>query len=232
MNHPGVISPYSSAIVRGNRGCIALLLLLLWGVTIVPAAANDAGQYNAERFVAAIEVQGEELRARSPAAQLYQNCVYCHGEQGRAESSYYPRLAGQPVGYLLQQLNAYGDGARQNPIMSSLVKILTTEEIKLLAGYLAEQAPRAADPKLQATAAAATGKARAQALGCAACHGQAYQGQDNYARLAGQGYEYLTIQLTAFRDGDRVDPAGVMSGLAAGLSDADIDSLSRYFSAL
>jgi cytochrome c553 len=109
---------------------------------------------------------------------------------------------------------------------------LTAGEIATLADYLAEQAPRAADPKLLATAAAATGKARAEALGCAACHGQAYQGQDNYARLAGQGYEYLTIQLTAFRDGDRIDPAGVMSGLAAGLSDEDIDSLSRYFSAL
>jgi cytochrome c553 len=36
----------------------------------------------------------------------------------------------------------------------------------------------------------------------------------------------------AFRDGDRVDPAGVMPGLAAGFSDADIDILSRYFSAL
>ena len=167
MNHPGVISPYSSAIVRGHRGCIALLLLLLWGVTIVPAAANDAGQYNAERFVAAIEVQGEELRARSPAAQLYQNCVYCHGEQGRAESSYYPRLAGQPVGYLLQQLNAYGDGARQNPIMSSLVKILTTEEIKLLAGYLAEH-PRVADELARVAPEHARRARGAHAASCAA----------------------------------------------------------------
>ena len=232
MNPSGVILLRTAAIARRLCGRIAVPLLLLWGTTAGPAAATDAGQYNVEKFVAAIEVQGEQLRARSPAAQLYQDCVYCHGEQGRAESSYYPRLAGQPVGYLLQQLNAFGDGARQNPIMSSLVKILTTEEIEILARYLAEQAPRVADPKLQATAAAATGKARAQVQGCAACHGQAYQGQDNYARLAGQGYEYLTIQLTAFRDGDRVDPAGVMSGLAAGLSDADIDSLSRYFSAL
>jgi cytochrome c553 len=141
MNYPGLRSPYSSAIVRGHRGSIALLLLLLWVVTVVPAAANDAGQYNAEKFVAAIEVQGEELRMRSAAAQLHQNCVYCHGEQGRAESSYYPRLAGQ-------------------------------------------------------------------------------------------GYEYLTIRLTAVRDGDRIGPAGVMSGLATGLSDADIDGLSRYFPAL
>ncbi len=232
MNPSSAISLGPTAIVRGLCSRIAASLLLLLSATTGLAAATDTGQFDAEKFMLAIEAQGEELMQRSPAAQLYQDCVYCHGEQGRAESSYYPRLAGQPVGYLLQQLNAFRDGVRQNAIMSSLVKILTTEEIDELAGYLAEQAPPAADPKLLATATAVTGKARAEALGCAACHGQAYQGQDNYARLAGQGFEYLTIQLTAFRDGGRVDPAGVMPGLAAGLSDEDIDSLSRYFSAL
>lgn len=232
MNRPRLIPSRTTAIVSRLRRGIAVPLLLLWGVTTTPAVMSDTGRFDAEKFMVAIEAQGEVLAARSAASQLYQDCVYCHGEQGRAESSYYPRLAGQPVGYLLQQLNAFRDGVRQNAIMSSLVKILTTEEIDKLAGYLAEQAPPAADPKLLATATAGTGKARAEALGCAACHGPAYQGQDNYARLAGQGYEYLTIQLTAFRDGDRVDPDGVMSALAAGLSTEDIDNLSRYFSAL
>ena len=232
MKPSGVKLLRTTAITLRLCGRIAMGLLLLWGVTVGRTAVADAGEFDAEKFTVAIDAQGGELAARSPAAQLYQDCVYCHGGQGRAESSYYPRLAGQPVGYLLQQLRAFRDGTRQNAIMSSLVKILATEEIDTLASYLAEQAPRAADPKLLATAAAATGKIRAEALGCAACHGQAYQGQNNYARLAGQGYEYLTIQLTAFRDGSRVDPAGIMSGLAAGLSNADIDNLSRYFSAL
>lgn len=231
MSRLGVTLP-GGAMVRRLSSHIAVPLLLLWVGTAGPAAATDAGQFDAEKFLVAVEAQGEELATRSPAEQLYQDCVYCHGERGRADSSFYPRLAGQPAGYLVQQLNAFRDGARQNAIMSSLAGILSDQEIDVLAGYLAQQAPRGANPGLQATAAADEGKARAETLGCAACHGQVYQGEANYPRLAGQGYEYLTIQLTAFRDGKRVDPAGVMSGLAAGLSDGDIDSLSRYFSAL
>jgi len=206
----------TGAVVAVRRLCaaIAASLLLLSGFNEAVIAQADADPFDAEKFMAAIEVQGAELKARSPAAQLYRDCVHCHGEQGRPASSFYPSLAGQPAGYLVQQLNAYSEGSRQNAIMSSLAKILSAEEINALADYLAAQVPQAAD------------------LHCAVCHGGRYQGQDNYARLAGQGYEYLAIQLTAFRDGGRVDPAGVMPGLAANLSDEDIDNLSRYLSAL
>lgn len=222
----------TGAVVGVRRLCarVAASLLLLSACNTTVIAQADP--FDAEKFMAAIEVQGAELKARSKAAQLYQDCVYCHGEQGRPASSFYPRLAGQPAGYLVQQLNAYSDGSRQSEIMSSLARILSAEEINALAGYLAAKAPAAADPKQLATSTALKGKARAEALACAACHGQAYQGQDNYARLAGQGQEYLAIQLKAFRDGGRTDPAGVMPGLAAALSDDDINTLSHYFSAL
>jgi len=224
----------TGAVVAVRRLCaaIAASLLLLSGFNEAVIAQADADPFDAEKFMAAIEVQGAELKARSPAAQLYRDCVHCHGEQGRPASSFYPSLAGQPAGYLVQQLNAYSEGSRQNAIMSSLAKILSAEEINALADYLAAQVPQAADLQLQASNAAVKGRSRAAELGCAVCHGGRYQGQDNYARLAGQGYEYLAIQLTAFRDGGRVDPAGVMPGLAANLSDEDIDNLSRYLSAL
>lgn len=224
----------TAAVVTVQRYCARIVasLLLLGGCSTAVMAQSDADPFDAEKFMAAIEVQGAELKARSKAAQLYRDCVYCHGEQGRPASSFYPLLAGQPAGYLVQQLTAYRDGSRNNEIMSSLARILSVEEINALADYLAGQAPPAADPKQLASSTAIKGKSRAAELGCAACHGQAYQGQDNYARLAGQGQEYLAIQLKAFRDGGRTDPAGVMPGLAAALSDDDINALSHYFSAL
>lgn len=232
MNLLKKLSTGAVVAVRRLSARIAASLILLSGCNAVVIAQAEADPFDAEKFMAAIEVQGAELKARSKAAQLYRDCVYCHGEEGRPASSYYPRLAGQPAGYLVQQLTAYRDGSRKSEIMSSLARILSAEEINALAGYLTAQTPIAADPKQLASSTAVKGKARAEALGCAACHGQAYQGQDNYARLAGQGQEYLAIQLKAFRDGGRTDPAGVMPGLAAALSDDDIQTLSHYFSAL
>ena len=66
---------------------------------------------------------------------------------------------------------------------------------------------------------------------CTACHG--YSGisaNDEWPNLAGQKQEYLVKQLKAYRDGTREDP--VMSPMAAGLTDADIDNIAAYFNTL
>lgn len=64
---------------------------------------------------------------------------------------------------------------------------------------------------------------------CAGCHGakgiSSYDGQ--YPSLAGQHVLYLTNQLTYFKSGARVNP--IMQGMAAGLSEADINNLAAYF---
>ena len=64
---------------------------------------------------------------------------------------------------------------------------------------------------------------------CQTCHGAAGKAQvDLWPNLAGQGQGYLVKQLQAFRDGTRKDP--LMSPVARGLSDDDIDNLAAYFS--
>jgi len=64
-----------------------------------------------------------------------------------------------------------------------------------------------------------------------ACHGgNGMVTVPNTPRLAGQSPVYLAKQLRAFRDGERKDPT--MSPLAAGLTDDQIEGLSRYFAAL
>lgn len=65
---------------------------------------------------------------------------------------------------------------------------------------------------------------------CAACH--APDGNSVITlnpKLAGQHPEYLEKQLTEFKSGKRAN--AVMSGMAAGLSEADIKALAAYFSA-
>ena len=63
---------------------------------------------------------------------------------------------------------------------------------------------------------------------CVACHGKNGVGlAPDYANLGGQHEAYLAIQLRAFRSGERKNV--VMNGMAAQLSDSDIDELARYY---
>ena len=67
---------------------------------------------------------------------------------------------------------------------------------------------------------------------CAACHGaQGRSGSPNFPHLATQPAPYLEIQLKAFRNHHRSDPAGVESmwGLSQHLSDDQINGLAAYY---
>ena len=84
---------------------------------------------------------------------------------------------------------------------------------------------------LSATAfAAEVGAIEQKAALCAACHGP----QGNSAipanpSLAGQPKQFITTQLVMFREGNRKDP--LMSAIAAGLTNADINEFGAYFAA-
>ncbi len=76
---------------------------------------------------------------------------------------------------------------------------------------------------------AAAGKAKS--MTCMACHGaEGISPNDLWPNLAGQKEGYLRKQITAFRDGERVDP--MMAPMVAPLSDTDIDDLAAFFSGL
>jgi cytochrome c553 len=74
------------------------------------------------------------------------------------------------------------------------------------------------------------GRAKAESV-CAVCHGD-----DGLAKipeapnLAGQNENYLVEQLTAFKSGERKNE--MMSIVIKTLSDADIENLAAYYSAI
>ena len=50
-------------------------------------------------------------------------CLPCHGKEGRAgPDGYYPRIAGKPAKYLLNQLVNFRDGRRYFPMMNYLTE--------------------------------------------------------------------------------------------------------------
>lgn len=76
----------------------------------------------------------------------------------------------------------------------------------------------------------ANGKTKAAV--CAGCHGLDGNGgaDPSWPKLAGQFPEYLVTQLKAFKSGARKNP--IMSGMAAPLSDQDMNDVAAYFGSL
>jgi len=67
-------------------------------------------------------------------------CAACHGPEGnKPVTPETPRLAGQQYEYLVQALNDYRKGTRNNAVMSAMAKPLTEKEIGELAGYFSRQ---------------------------------------------------------------------------------------------
>jgi cytochrome c553 len=66
---------------------------------------------------------------------------------------------------------------------------------------------------------------------CAACHGPSGNSSNPlWPTLAGQDASYLSDQIKLFRSSQRINSAGVMTGMTASLSDQDIEDLALYFS--
>ena len=74
--------------------------------------------------------------------------------------------------------------------------------------------------------------AKATATGvCAGCHGaKGISAVDTFPNLAGQKKAYLVSALRAYRDKTR--NAAIMNGMAASLTDQQIEDLATYFSGL
>jgi cytochrome c553 len=69
-------------------------------------------------------------------------CEPCHGRQGGGTNSdYFPRLAGKPAGYLMNQLVAFRDGRRRYPPMNYLLEYQADPYLQKIAEYFAALRP-------------------------------------------------------------------------------------------
>lgn len=77
---------------------------------------------------------------------------------------------------------------------------------------------------------AAAGKQKSAT--CAACHGPDGNATADrqYPRLAGQYQDYIAQALHEYKDGHRKN--AIMAGMAAALTDKDIDNLAAYYASL
>lgn len=179
---------------------------------------------------------GDVVKGESIAGQV---CVACHGTDGNSPLPMNPVLAGQHPEYLYKQLTNFKSGDRKNAVMSAMVANLSDTDMRDLAAFYASQKPKstaANDKDLVARGQEIYrgGIADNSAAACAGCHSPNGAGIPvQYPRLAGQHAQYTSLQLQAFRTGDRNnDPNGMMQVVASKLSDKDIAALAEYISGL
>jgi len=182
-----------------------------------------------------ILARGNTERGRAKAQEV---CVACHGEQGVSTVPDYPHLNGQSGAAIYKQLHDYRTGSRANPLMTGIANALEEPAIADVAAYYAGQPKRNPNPATLGELPASI--VRLVGLGdpnrnippCAACHRPGSGGPIETPILSEQGRDYLAQQLRMYASGERRnDVYARMRVIAARLTPAEIDGLSRYYSA-
>ena len=210
---------------------IALRLTIL--TAMLAAAFSAAG--HAEDRGAAARLGGLEAKL--------EDCKTCHGLQGQGYLGYFPmpRLAGQQPQYLENQLRAFIERRRTNPIMFNVAHVLSPSMLTALATHFRNLDPRPFGGAPRGSI--ATGKRiyeeglpEANVAACSACHGTEGKGQNEIPRLAGQVYAYTVGQLSGWKkergQGSAIDTSAIMAPTAHNLTRSQIEAVAAYVSYL
>jgi cytochrome c553 len=180
-------------------------------------------------------------------------CAACHGLDGNSADPQYPKLAGQHERYIARQLALFKSGERENAIMLGFAATLSAQDMRDIGAYFATQkvVPGVADDSAIAEGPNQgrkfyevgeklfrAGKSDGSVPACQACHGPTGTGNPGPAwpSLGGQHAGYTATALTAFRDGKvwgkDANANAIMAGVAANLSDEEIQGLATYIEGL
>ena len=142
----------------------------------------------------------------------------------------HPLLEGQPKAAFIAQWRAFRERERTAPVMVNLAAELSEQDVDDLAEHYAALLP----PRAAESSGSDAGRALADRLRCADCHGPALQGTNaGAARLAGQKARYTAWSLQLMRSGTRSHgTAAKPDPLLAGLSNAEIESLAAHLASL
>jgi len=184
------------------------------------------------------DVSPHELKAKTDY------CKTCHGLSGQGFRGSFPmpRLAGQSPEYLQNQLQAFIDRRRTNPVMFNVAHVLNPSMQKALADHFRDLNPRplgGAPRELvgEGKRIYQEGVPAANVPPCASCHGPEAKGADAFPRLAGQLNDYIIKKLTNWdkergQQKDQPDNSAIMQPIAHDLTEAQIRAVAAYVSYL
>ncbi|AOT06649.1 c-type cytochrome [Pseudoalteromonas luteoviolacea] len=193
-------------------------------------------------FNSAVAFDGDAEAGKAKAA----TCAACHGPNGNAPITMYPKIAGQHADYIYKQLKEFklgmtsgGEKGRMDPVMSGMAMPLSDKDMKDLSAYFANMPMSAGTTPESAVAQGQklyrAGDAERGIPSCMACHGPRGNGTSlaKFPKISFQHPEYIKAQLEKFRDGSRHNDAnGMMRDISAKLTDEDIEILSKYLGGL
>lgn len=167
-------------------------------------------------------------------------CKTCHGTSAQGYRGWFmiPRLAGQNVQYIENQLHAFTERRRTNPIMQNVAHALNPSMMSALADYFHHLEARPIGGAPRSTALGKKifeeGLPDSNVPACYVCHGPEGRGQNEIPRLAGQLYEYVVGQLTNWAkvrgQGTAVDTSAIMVPTAHNMTRAQIEAVAAYVS--
>ena len=171
-------------------------------------------------------------------------CKTCHGlsGQGYRGANPMPRLAGQQTEYLENQLRAFIERRRTNPIMNNVAHVLSPNMITALAAHFKDLNPKPLGGAPQELVVAGKkiyqeGVPGTDIPACASCHGPEAKGDGAFPRLAGQLHDYILRKLVNWSKERGLDPANpdtsaIMEPIAHGLTEPQIKAVAAYLSYL
>jgi len=184
----------------------------------------------------AADVSPQALRAK------LNYCEVCHGASARGFVGYYPipRLAGQQVEYIENELKGFVEHKRVNTasptstnVMFNVGHVLSPEMIRALATSFHDLNPKPVGNAPKENVAAGKkifeeGIPSANVPPCASCHGADGKGNGVIPRLAGQLYPYVVRQLANWGKERAEQNAEIMAPIAHELSKPQIEAVAAY----
>ena len=160
------------------------------------------------------EEPGAEAVPKQEFQAKFDYCRTCHGVSGQGFRGAYPmpRLAGQQPEYIQNQLHAFIERRRTNPVMFNVAHVLSPAMVADLAAHFHDLDPKplGGAPK-ELVAEGKTifedGIPGADVPPCASCHGADAKGNGPFPRLAGQLNDYIINKLTNWTKERGQDPA-------------------------
>lgn len=207
-------------------------------IAILAVAFSTAARASDDKVAAAISKY--DLQAK------VDYCETCHGLSAKGFIGYYPvpRLAGQQVEYIENELKGFVARKRANTetpsktnIMFNVGHVLSPAMINALATYFHDLNPRPVGGAPKEIVAAGKkifedGVSSADVPACGACHGADAKGNGAIPRLAGQLYPYVVTQLTGWAKERTEENSNIMAPIAHGLTDSQINAVAAYVSTL
>ncbi len=188
------------------------------------------------------EEPGAEAVPKQEFQAKFDYCRTCHGVSGQGFRGAYPmpRLAGQQPEYIQNQLHAFIERRRTNPVMFNVAHVLSPAMVADLAAHFHDLDPKplGGAPK-ELVAEGKTifedGIPGADVPPCASCHGADAKGNGPFPRLAGQLNDYIINKLTNWTKERGQDPANpdtsaIMEPITHKLTQAQIAAVAAYLS--